>query len=405
MSTLVDDFIDNIVYSINKALSRSGLPSITDARELKFRERIKNNLDRNNLLISTEFEIPFSDEELAPFIRIFKPISDVLKNATFKEELTQAKLNGYAKSINEKITSLYENIRDILTRNQADIERAKLRVKKTKISIEELDEIKKVKDKIKEINDLILLKQEEIILIKDERKEGFRLEIVAIEQEINGLENIKKELFNKIRDINEAEYRKAKEEEKKKLEKVRLEERERSKFKLESRRKYKIMSKQSNDLAREIQKTIERVAAQGFNGGEAQYQGRGMKKKVVKKRKPQKKVQKGGKFFEDPADEVSYILERLSEMIREGDVQHIDLVAKKLRKAKRIGKGKYYIFDEEYEGGMLEGGRRKKVQKGKRPMSSKQEAWLKFVKKVHKEYPELTYKEAMMKASELKNQM
>lgn len=192
---------------------------------------------------------------------------------------------------------------------------------------------------------------------------------------------------------------------------------QKKKFNLDNKRKYKIMAKQSNQLAKEIQKTIERVAAQGFGEGEIQYAGRGYKKPVkrkVPKSKPMKKKKAGRMHYEDPAEEVAYILEKLSEMIHHGDVHHIDLVAKNLRKAKKIGKGKYYVMDEhiyEHGAGYPTGGARKKVHKpkkmagGTRVMSPKQKAWLKFVKKVHKENPELSYKDAMKLASQQRHEM
>jgi hypothetical protein len=55
------------------------------------------------------------------------------------------------------------------------------------------------------------------------------------------------------------------------------------------------------------------------------------------------------------------------------------------------------------EDGLLEGGKRKKrvpkEDRPKREMTPKQKAWIKHIKRVRKENPELSYKDAMKLAS------
>lgn len=192
----------------------------------------------------------------------------------------------------------------------------------------------------------------------------------------------------------------------------------------ERKRKYKIMTAESNKLAQEIQKTIERVAAEGFGNGEYQYTGRGNKSKKSKKVKGVRAKPKGGKYYEDPREEVSYILKRLADLVEEGDLEHLDIIAKKLRKVKKIGRGKYYIMDEEeIEGGAVKTNTRankkrrggivgvtdtptkiiKSKTKGGRVMSVKQKAWMDLVDKVQAKYPNKTRKECMQLASEKRN--
>lgn len=438
MSNYLKFLADNAVNSIPKVdlLADDGTPFVLSIRGInkgklidQIQEILESELDRVNKRDDTKI----TPDDLKGFPKIVSAISSFTSNVKldskqipltqrneitgngkvgFKQSLKKAAndtiTDGYkisGRTFKEHIISLFNEIAGKIRELESKRVGADIDIKKKKRSLAKVKNIKDLRDEF----DIIDANQNKIL---DDIKEldankpgGYILSIKNARDEFTTLENVKTNILEQIKQIDKEIYRELQEEEKKKQKEDAERDKLKRKSNLENKRKYKIMSRQSNQLAQEIQKTIERVAAQGY-----EYSGHGYKKpkKVMKKKvmKP-KKIKKGGRYYEDPADEVAYILERLGEMIHSGDIQHIGLVAKKLRKVKKIGRGKYFVRDEEvyeHEGsGYPIGGKRKKMTKEgkpKRAMSPKQKAWIKFVKQVHKANPELSYKEAMKLASE-----
>lgn len=225
-----------------------------------------------------------------------------------------------------------------------------------------------------------------------------RLKIQVLEENRKNKKELEKEIEKKINKIR-GELKLTEQEQKRLKDRIDLKEKQEKEkrtriLETDYKRKAKIMSKESNKVVEELQKIISDFAARGIP-----YEGSGMKKKKkVRMVKP-----KGGKY-EDPLEEISYLLKRLAELLDEGDLEHLDIIAKKLRKVKKIGRGKYYIkeIDDDFEGGKM---KKKKKVKGGRVMSAKQQAWMDLIDKVQSKNPKLTRKECMSIASEKRKKM
>jgi hypothetical protein len=319
-------------------------------------------------------------------------------NRWFKGSL-QEFMKKYYKTYAGNRAKSFKPILDNILALGADVEKEK---RLDKLTIKQEKEKAKLLENLDRSRSDIISIEEEINQLRKDRPPGYK-------GLIDELEKRKSDKLLLINDINSSISN---------IDKLLLKEiQEREKAQrvtaAERRRKYKIMAQESNKLAKEIQKTIERVAAEGFGNGEYQYTGRGMKKQKSKKKvmkKASEKVKKGGRYFEDPKEEVVYILKRLADLMEEGDLEHIDIIAKKLRKVKKIGRGKYYVLDkefEEYDGGKMKkmskkkrGGISGKVDKPVRVMSEKQKQWMDLIDKVQKKHPNLSRKECMTIASE-----
>lgn len=318
-------------------------------------------------------------------------------------------LKKYYKTYSGNRARQFKPIVDNILALGADVDREK---RLDKLTIKQEKEKAKLQESLDRSRSDIIAIEEEINQLRKDRPPGYKGLIDELEKkksdklllinDINSsISNIDKLLLKEIQEREKAQRATA----------------------VERKRKYKIMTAESNKLAKEIQNMIERVAAEGFGNGEYQYTGRGMKKQKKIQKKP-KKSAKGGRYFEDPKEEVAYILKRLADMVEEGDLEHIDIIAKKLKKVKKIGKGKYYVIDREFE--EFDGGKMKKKRKmsakshkggivgvtdtptpmkGGRVMSEKQKAWMDLVDKVQAKHPKLSRKECMQLASEKRKKM
>lgn len=367
----VSDQLYSLMKLSERDLSKQKFHEITDIVNSYinlFRSRAVTNFIINNLSYSKGF-LRFNVGE----------INKIFDTATF--------IPDFAREIFVKFSPI---IKDIIS-EQAKSDSTK--AANERIARTEKDKFK-LQNKYDEIESNIKSLEERISDLKVNKPDGY----------IGFLDELKRQKSDAILSLNNI-TKKIEDIDKNLLRDMQAIEKSRRVTAAERNKKHKKMTAESNKLAQEIQRTIERVAAEGFGGGEYQYQGRGMKKsmKMVKpkSKKTKAKMSKGGRqYFEDPREEVAYLLKRIADLLEDGDVHNIGVIAQKLRKVKKIGKGKYYLDEDVYEGGKM---KKEKAVKQKRVMSEKQKMWMDLIDKVQRKNPEMSRKECMKIASEKRN--